>query len=644
MNSVVMNQEKTRNNMVDWVQKGCIFFTGAGISVSPPSSIPMANQIKNLIINILQDNLYCEEEKVDRVRNCLDSLFQVIKMETLFEVFIRNGKNDIFNCLKVIQNSKPNQDHFLIANLCKMKWVRAIFTLNYDYLHELSLEALKIPYKPLLTDKDFVGFHLPNNDSFIPVFHLHNGFSPDNFNDIKHLNAATSNVRSHLPYEKAVIFSEYLKSNTIFCAGYSNNDIDTFQLIEEYATKIIWYSHSPNNNLPSRVAEVLKIMGNDLLLISRDQKNNQEKYFSDVLKNSFGTEIDDLTYKDVSAINRKSLSLNEKLDYMQNKIIKFLDQPLMATLITADLLDICNERELALELLVDPNWKNLKIKIPNDMQFYRSKILAHLYDRIGKPKLSLNYSKKTIELSSDSKKTFFRLFYMSALFGVWKRNPFNILNFLRYSAERWRIRREINTDPDVLNRDEKQNYFFELGDYYDFIGSYLFFPSVIFLKLKNLFQPSVKLNTLDKYFYSKFLKFLDQIIILIGGWLFNSLLNKALFYYNKVANNIELNRGYAYLCACRCVEILCFQKRFEEAKQYTQTLNDGLLYFDFSNEIHGKGNILLAYYVLWNGIDKNNSEINKDYYEKAYESYKSHFSGRFKLSVMRFRVENSIYL
>ncbi|HOR18508.1 MAG TPA: SIR2 family protein [Brevefilum sp.] len=638
MNKYTANDARQKRVLLnDWLQQGCIIFTGAGISVSPPSSIPVSNQIKRAILTSLLSFVDEDFKYKGSIEICLTNHFYEIKMETLFEVFIRNGITNVFECLRIFTKAFPNLDHLTIALLCKLGFVKAIFTLNFDLLHESAMKILGIPYTAYLKDEDYYYYKYDANNKDIPVFHLHNGFLPNDSEDLGHLNAATSKVRSFLPHQKADIFIKHLGSKPVFCAGYSNNDIDTFRYIENFGTKIIWYSHDINERIPDRVQNLKAHKNTDFLHIIRNEEVLNETCFSDVIFNVIGNNNRG-TLEDIC--NKGHItSLSENIKYIENKIQNLINSSSISLLLMSDLLDILNERELALNTLSDKYWKCNYKSNNNLINFNRARILAHLYERLDHSRKALKYSNQCIKLSGNNLSYY--ILRISTLLGILKREPYNIFIFFDYIIEKNKLNKRLSNNPTSFSGDEFQLFLFEKADFYDFLGGYLFFPSIIYLKLVLGSKRHFDSKVVKRYLSNRVLRIFDKIVIAFMGAILKILENKAFKYYSQVARNTETARGHAFLSACRSVEVLCFQKKFSEASNYLTILEDGLLFFDFSNELHGKGNIYLALYLYYYGISNSKYKI---YYKKAKSHYHSHFPGLFKLMTMRYRVENNIYL
>lgn len=636
----LMNDLNQRKKLGKFLQKGVILFSGAGISISPPSEIPTTNKVNSVLIKSIFNSSDLTPKINLKAQTAVNKRFSNIRMETLFEVFLRNGFDNVLNCLTIFEKSEPNLDHFSIAQLCKKGVIKAIFTLNFDYLQEQALNKLGVSFKPFLKEEDYRLSLSTINKSFIPVFHLHNGFIPGEEQNLSHLNAATSKVKSHLPKLKSDMFIHYLKKYPILCVGYSNKDIDTFPIIATHSGTVIWYSHFPQEIEPlgEQVIELKNKKENDFIHLIRCEMELNENCFSDVLTNSFNEDI--LQTKELKPFiaENSPLSVEDKLEHISKFINQTISSSVKANIVLADLLDIISEREIALELITTEIGEDKSLF---DYEiFSRARILRHIYERLGKSHIALNYSKDLLKYSNESQKMTYLILHAGALNGIWKKDPYRIGILIKYLLIRFRLSQRkilLTNDASIHN-----NYHFECGDFLDFIGSYLFYPSVIYLRLLSKFSEKLNFNK-EYYLNNRLLIQLDKIIHKTLRPLFHSIQNKAITYYEKTLISKDSAPGFVYLCICRCVEILSFQKRFEEAEKYIPILKEGLNYFEWTNEVHGKGNIYLALYCFYYN-QRSNQPLDdiKKYLDLAANSYGSHYSGLFKCHIIEFRMKNKI--
>ena len=173
-----MKDNTQRKALNEWLQNGVILFTGAGISFSAPSEIPTSYKVNEVIRDAILKLSVISKEIYTKAQESISKRFSEIRMETFFEVFLRNGFNNILDCLLIFEKSKPNLDHYSIAQSCKLGYINAIFTLNFDYLQEQAMEMMGVPFKSFLREEDFELDLSSKNNSYIPIYHLHNGFSP----------------------------------------------------------------------------------------------------------------------------------------------------------------------------------------------------------------------------------------------------------------------------------------------------------------------------------------------------------------------------------------------------------------------------------------------------------------------------------
>lgn len=635
------NLSLQRKQLGEWLQQSIIIFTGAGISFSNPAAIPTANKINMTIWDHIYSLLFLDEHLDAKVRNARDELLSEVKMETYFEVFKRNGIPQMVNCFNVFSNSLPNIDHLVIALLCKTGLIKAIFTLNFDNLHEKALSLLNVPYKSLIKDSDFE--HFSKSDTFeIPIFHLHNGIDENYKTDLRYLNTTNSNVTYPLPKGKDKIFREYLQKYPIMCAGYSNNDFDTIGYITIYSKKIIWYSHFEEEIEPLG-AQVQKLKNNndkDFLHIIRNPKILSEYQFADVIENSLPL------YKEAINELRQSIPVNgyllvdEKIHQIKQYFIKNLQNTFLARIILSDLFGIITKEKLAIELLEFQNdrYKNLA----KDLIYYRSAVLRHCYEQLGKMNQAIHHAKIIFKYAPENKKIRNKIILSSSILGKWKRQPYNLILLLRFELQSFSIRKQIYSSKEKpINKTLENQYHFDRADLFDYIGNYLFYPSVLFARFYFPNSDSFTTDRIEKFLNTNFLSHIDKIIQKITRKLTSKIIKKALRHYETVQSDFSKTTGTAYLCLFRSIENLSFLGEFTSVKEKIKFIENGRNYFNFTKREHGLGNLNLALYV-YNKCRGDTTKSTDDLWNNAWEQYGKHYSGLFKGVVLKFRFKNGL--
>lgn len=107
--------------------KNLAVFCGAGISKN--SGIPLANELKAYILNVLP--ICAEKREVELIMSAVP--FEAF-MEIVGWAFPITDLPNVFNA------GEPNANHLLIAKLAKLGYIRTIVTTNFDLLIERALE------------------------------------------------------------------------------------------------------------------------------------------------------------------------------------------------------------------------------------------------------------------------------------------------------------------------------------------------------------------------------------------------------------------------------------------------------------------------------------------------------------------------
>lgn len=190
-------------------------FCGAGISKH--SGFPLANDLKEYILKKL-------------IKNKKD-ISKIMKSNFPFEAFMEAVAKEINinKILSMFEEGNPNANHILIAKLVKLKYIKRIFTTNFDLLIEKALEN-----EGLIKNKDFfvyykeeqfsnLDFKNLSKEKIVKIFKLHG--SAENKDSIR---TTLRSISSKTLYDKRIDLTRYLfsenNSQTVLILGYSCSD------------------------------------------------------------------------------------------------------------------------------------------------------------------------------------------------------------------------------------------------------------------------------------------------------------------------------------------------------------------------------------------------------------------------------------
>lgn len=611
-----------RKKLLGSLKKGNLcFFTGAGMSISPPAYLPLGTQIINAIIDLLL-------EKSDllthpNINQCVKELLSNIPMELLWEVLVRIRGNDILDALSVFEGGSPNKDHASIALFCSKYKINTIFTLNFDILHEKAISSYTTcKARSICSPKDFVDFqNLANDTNLICVVHLHNMLKSDEYSKLV---TTVGKIGRGLPGYKAIPFIDSIKSKDFICAGYSNGDIDTFPILAETQNLLFWYLH--NGDLPPAVEKYSKQPNTKLEILKRE---NSEKGFWNILS-GLDSEIEQQIYSIKIDDTWDENVHKQKISCLINKIKQNLGKndieiTKACRLTLAILCDELGFREFAKQIL------NLSLSIIDERQtinYAESMLAGHLYERLGNITPAITtFSKAKAFASTNLQFQEAELEYISAKLGAWKRNPFKLclLFYWCYS---------INKLSKTKYTKIAQRISWELGDFFHYIAEFLLIPSSLFI-----FVTKNKLSVRQ----TKVVMTLDKIAINIFRPLRKRNLLLAAYYYRKM---LQLSRaavedeipGFTSLALVKLCESLAGSGKLRLAKYSFSLLIKGERYYEWVKSEHGKANTTCAKGIM--EFYDNNFTESLNVLQNAQKEYGSHYAGVLKTMFYIFRVEN----
>jgi hypothetical protein len=232
-NSITKNNFQSIKELLSLLKKQQIsIFCGAGISLNPPSNLPIANMLRKEIVHCL----FNKYEYKPKVQNILE--FGKDKNTNIiypFEFFIQSLNNQgrflfLDSLINIYSGGVPNKNHTFLAHLIDKNFVQIIMTTNFDTKIEDTLESLSksnykwekdINYKVLSDELHFYERYLKMQK--VPlVIHLHGNIK--NKNSLRTTPIKLEdNILKNKRYELLnYFFSESNKD--ILILGYSGND------------------------------------------------------------------------------------------------------------------------------------------------------------------------------------------------------------------------------------------------------------------------------------------------------------------------------------------------------------------------------------------------------------------------------------
>ena len=208
------------------------FFTGAGISIPPPSKLLSANEVITKIIDGL-----CQIPKLQPYVEGLKEqvLTTGVRMEELFEIIQRHIGKKIEDLLPIFSSSNPNFYHYFLASLIESGLTKYVVTTNFDQLIEKASQKNILVYA---SEEE----HSERNP--FCVYKIHGTVDrPET------VIAMLPQVMRGLQKNKSKLLDEMFSSVCIVL-GWSDNDIDlTPSFYKAGFGNLIWFDYNPKTEI-----------------------------------------------------------------------------------------------------------------------------------------------------------------------------------------------------------------------------------------------------------------------------------------------------------------------------------------------------------------------------------------------------------
>ncbi len=239
----------------------CVLFTGAGISSSYPSCVPLTDTVINPIKTLLRESV---EDILDNSSFPPDSsatiarVLDKCRMERLLDVLVDVYGGIGREVISVLDGQIWNDNHEALATLAVNGYLPHCMTLNFDILLEAAIGAKGGQYAtvcPLLPHT--IG--TPSSADTI-ILKPHGSFrAPSEKDDRIRFISATLSEAGDLPREanRTAIRDVLRQCPYLLVAGYSDNDWDIFPIIQQNSDilqGVVWVAYTAQETLDSALA------------------------------------------------------------------------------------------------------------------------------------------------------------------------------------------------------------------------------------------------------------------------------------------------------------------------------------------------------------------------------------------------------
>lgn len=279
-----------------------VILVGAGISKDNPSNLPSWWEFNMLLLKSINLLAACEIPDNKLPLN-EENLEQYIPVVAVSDFLMRGAMGEAyFPLLKLLDGSRPNNNHYALAQMAKTGKINTILTTNFDTLLEQAFKKLEVPFRVVLSDEDFRNYQ---PDNFCAILKLHGSITSES----SLIDTVTQKLKG-LSESKRQCIAQLLQNEQLCVMGFSGDD---FRFGEDYIPiqqalqyqSITWIKH-PGSSINEHV-QVLATDSNFIL---------QDMFLSDYFKkHSVNPYLDSSSVQD-DTVEFKNIALPKMLEAM----------------------------------------------------------------------------------------------------------------------------------------------------------------------------------------------------------------------------------------------------------------------------------------------------------------------------------------
>lgn len=208
-----MSKTRALDKILGHLRDGnAIILCGAGVSKGPPSNLPLWSEIRSHLIQ----SLFSGSRITAHYSHYSKRLS--LPMELVLQIIYEEVSEYVFSLLNLLNITKYNNNHWIIAQLLAQGCVRQVITTNFDPLIETALSDTGVKFCRRLGE----GRRETGTSKVPEVFKIHGTV------EVPESVAALLHQVGSLPRAKARLLQRAIESSFLLVIGYSGNDFDIY--------------------------------------------------------------------------------------------------------------------------------------------------------------------------------------------------------------------------------------------------------------------------------------------------------------------------------------------------------------------------------------------------------------------------------
>lgn len=272
-----------------------IVIAGAGISKDSPSNLPGWSEYNRLLFKTI-NNLAAQELENHIPPLDYKKIEQCIPSVSVSDYMVRGAMGyAYYPCLGLLEGIKPNNNHYALAELAGQGKISAIITTNFDTLIERAFFNRNIPYRVIISDKDFQSYR---DGGSCAILKIHGSVSAQ----ISLIDTITQKMKG-LSDDKRDCLKKLFGKHTVCVLGFSGDD---FFFDEDYIPiskalefqSIEWIKHpgSKTNKYVNDMINKKNFYLKEMKLESYFSDMGVEKYLQESVETENNKSFEDIAY------------------------------------------------------------------------------------------------------------------------------------------------------------------------------------------------------------------------------------------------------------------------------------------------------------------------------------------------------------